>query len=300
MQIQSLSVVVPNRQCINHCASCPSRMHDNNYQFLFDPSEAEFDIYLNDYLKRLEFARQKGCDTVMLTGTSEPQQNRYFLTLFGMMMKMMKDPFKNIEMQCTGAMLDDDDPNYEGYLKFLRRHVGLTTLALSLFSLDREENEKIINPPKSLKLYPNDIACRARNQGITVRICLNLTKYFDQYAQNPGTLFRGIKGAWYADQLTLRCLYAGDDDCPENRWVRKNAAKPETVEALRDYIRANGTVLGRLPYGAVKYAVEGLSVVLDDDSMGKSADIPDNYKYLILRPDCKLYSSWDDPGSLVF
>ena len=24
------------------------------------------------------------------------------------------------------------------------------------------------------------------------------------------------------------------------------------------------------------------------------------YKYLILRPNCKLYSQWDDPASLIF
>ena len=89
MNIQSLSIVVPNKACINHCASCPSRMHDNNYQMLFDENRPDFDLYLKDYMKRLEFARDNGCNTLMLTGTSEPQQNRRFLTLFGMMMQMM-------------------------------------------------------------------------------------------------------------------------------------------------------------------------------------------------------------------
>lgn len=295
MQIQSLSIVVPNKQCINHCASCPSRMHDNDYQFLFDPSEPDFDIYLADYLKRLEYARDNGCNTVMLTGTSEPQQNRNFLTLFGMMMKMMKNPFRSIEMQCTGVLLDKD------YLRFLHRHVGLTMLALSVFSLNQEQNAAIVNPPnmKNICLDPHDVACMAHQEGLSVRLCLNLTKYFDDFADNPEALFRNMKGAWRADQLTLRCLYAGEDDCPENEWVRKNAARPKTVESLKQYIRQNGTPLGRLPYGAVKYAVNGMSVVLDDDSMGKAPDIPDSYKYLILRPDCRLYSSWDEPGSLV-
>lgn len=32
----------------------------------------------------------------------------------------------------------------------------------------------------------------------------------------------------------------------------------------------------------------------------KTGDIEENYKYLILRPDCKLYSAWDDPASLIF
>ena len=36
----------------------------------------------NDYLKRMEFARDNGCNTVMITGTSEPQQNKDFLSFF--------------------------------------------------------------------------------------------------------------------------------------------------------------------------------------------------------------------------
>lgn len=52
-------------------------------------------------------------------------------------------------------------------------------------------------------------------------------------------------------------------------------------------------------------SLHGLSVVLDDDCMGKrdctaDGNTEENYKYLILRPDCKLYSAWDDPASLIF
>ena len=41
------------------------------------------------------------------------------------------------------------------------------------------------------------------------------------------------------------------------------------------------------------------------DDMGKrdctaEENTEENYKYLILRPDCKLYSAWDDPASLIF
>lgn len=292
MQIQSLSVVVPNRQCINHCASCPSRMHDNNYPMLFDIQNADFGRHAENYLKRLKFARDNGCNTMMLTGTSEPQQNRQFLAMLGMMLKRMKNPFKSIEMQCTGAMLD------ENYLTFLRDHVGLTTLALSVFSLESDENRVIVNPPEAVKLEPLEVAKMAESMDLNIRICLNLTKHFDRYT-DIGCLFYGLKNVWMADQVTLRVLYAGGDDCPENIWVRENRASQNTVNALKNYIISNGTSLGRLPYGAVRYAIDGMSVVLDDDSMGKEMEVPDSYKYLILRPDCRLYSSWDDPASLV-
>ena len=91
MKIQSLSVVVPNKKCINDCQFCVSKMHTDQYKNQMDDNLPFFDLYLKDYLERLEFARHNGCNTVMLTGNSEPQQNRKFLTYFGMFMQMMRD-----------------------------------------------------------------------------------------------------------------------------------------------------------------------------------------------------------------
>ena len=106
MKIQSLSVVVPNRTCVNNCAFCVSKMHCDAYKNQMDDNLPFFDLYLKDYLKRLEFARDNGCNTIMLTGNSEPQQNRKFLTYFGMMMQLMQHPFRWIEMQTTGTLID--------------------------------------------------------------------------------------------------------------------------------------------------------------------------------------------------
>ena len=294
MKIQSLSVVVPNKECINHCASCPSRMHDNAYPILLDQNRPDFNRYLKEYLKRLEYARDNGCNVLMLTGTSEPQQNRSFLAWFGMMMQMMETPFRNIEMQCTGALLD------QNYIQFLRDHVGVTTMALSVFSLDTEENMRIIHPNINVLINPRDTAAMVKEAGMSLRMCLNLTDYFDKYDDLPGLLFDKMKNVYHADQITLRVLYAGDDNKRENEWVRSHAANKSTVKSLYDYIVANGTLLGRLPYGAYKYGLDGMSVVIDGDSMGKESESVETYKYLILRPDCRLYSSWDDPASMVY
>lgn len=119
MKIQSLSVVVPNNKCINNCKFCVSKMHANDVKDQLNENLPFFDLYMNDYIKRLEFARDNGCNTVMLTGNSEPQQNRKFLSYFGMFMKMMNRPFRWVEMQTTGVLLDDP------YLRFLRNHVGV-------------------------------------------------------------------------------------------------------------------------------------------------------------------------------
>ena len=59
------------------------------------------------------------------------------------------------------------------------------------------------------------------------------------------------------------------------------------------------TPVGKTMYGADIRHVKKMSVIFDDDCMGKSPT-SNAVKYLILRPNCKLYSSWDDPASLVF
>ena len=58
--------------------------------------------------------------------------------------------------------------------------------------------------------------------------------------------------------------------------------------------------ISKTMYGySIRY-INGMSVVFDDDCMGKNPKNDNTLKYLILRPNCKLYSSWDDPASLVF
>lgn len=72
------------------------------------------------------------------------------------------------------------------------------------------------------------------------------------------------------------------------------------MKYLQNYVWTHGKVLGVLPHGAVKYSVDELCVVMDEDCMDKREKTGEDYKYLILQPDCKLYSQWDDPASLIF
>lgn len=36
MNIQTISIVVPTKGCVNQCPFCVSRMHENNYENSFD------------------------------------------------------------------------------------------------------------------------------------------------------------------------------------------------------------------------------------------------------------------------
>lgn len=294
MKAQSLSVVVPNQHCINSCQFCVSRMNDTKYKNQMDDNLPFFDLYLKDYLKRLNFAKKNGCNTVMLTGDSEPQQNRKFLTYFGLFMQMMHDPFEWIEMQTTGVLLDAN------YLRFLRNHVGVNVISLSISSFDDDENRSIIGVPATVQHSIGSLCKEIKKYDFTLRLSLNLSEAFSEYG--PEDLFTTCYELG-ADQVTLRVLYADDGTTDPGAWVLQHQLQQSKINELFSYISDFGTVIGRLPYGATKYSVDGMSVVLDNDCMGKkqeTEEAADTYKYLILRPDCKLYSSWDDPASLIF
>lgn len=288
MIIQSLSVVVPTANCINNCAFCVAHMHQDEYLNQLDHNKPFYDLYEEDYIARLEFARDNGCNTVMLTGNGEPQQNRAFLEKFGTMNRQLQKPFRWIEMQTTGTLLDDN------YLRFLRNHVKVSTISISLSSFNSAENAQIcgMRDPVDLIWLCNEI----KKYDFNLRLSINLTSTFDKY--EPETILDGAKRIFHADQVTFRKLYVSGNNTCQDQWIAENGASAECVQRIRDYIRTYGKPLGQLEYGGTKYSLCGMSTVLDEDCMAKTPKA--EYKYLILRPNCKLYSQWDDPASLIF
>lgn len=286
MQIQSLSVVVPNKQCINNCPFCVSKMHKKEYKNQLNENLPFYDLYLKDYLKRLEFARDNGCNTIMLTGDSEPQQNRQFLMTFGLLMQIMKNPFRWIEMQTTGVLLD------KNYLRFLRNHVGVNTISLSISSFDNNLNNTIIRTKIPIDI--KNLCSEIKLYDFNLRLSINLHCFFDNEPKEYFTTAQELG----ADQITFRKLYANGDN-PQSAWIERNQINDFSFNKLKDYVISNGRFLEYLPFGQAKYSVRGISTVIDDDCMN-TKERKDDLKYLILREDCKLYSKWDDKGSLVF
>lgn len=289
MSVQSLSIVVPNKRCINDCAFCVSKMHCSDTKNMMDDNKPFYDLYLKDYMKRLSYCKEQGIDTIMLTGDSEPQQNRNFLTYFGLFMQLMDHPFHKIEIQTTGTLID------RNYLRFLRNHVGVNTIALSLSSFNSEKNREYNGTPTNLKVDINQLCRDIKEYDFNLRLCLNMTDAFNW--NDIDSIFSTAK-ALGADQITFRVLYSSFSGTPQDGWISVHGAKPAVAERVKSYIAEHGTLLGTLPYGAKKYSVQGMSTVIDTDCMNK-VDKEEN-KYYILCPDCKLYSQWDDLASLIF
>ena len=147
----------------------------------------------------------------------------------------------------------------------------------------------------------SQLVSTAKLYGMNVRLCLNLTSAFNHY--RPEDFFHicntiGVSDMdTGVDQITFRKIYA-DGAGDEATWVWNNLYDEEKFKAIQKYIKRFGTPIAILPYGYVQYSVHGISTVIDDNCMAKN-EIK-SYKYAILRPNGKLYSRWDDSGSLIF
>lgn len=289
MKVQSLSVCVPSG-CINKCRFCVSHMRrqEGLYKNTIETwGYAYADVV--DYAKRLAFARDNGCNIAMLTGEGEPTLNMNFLHYFSDVNSRLQSPFRWIEIQTSGTALDKDK------LVGLRREVGVNTISLSVSALDDDINAEYNRTPEKYKVNIKELCRLIKDFDFNLRLSLNLTNALHSFS--PVQILERAK-CLGADQVTFRVLYTSGKRTEEDEWIKCNQLDPKKVVEIGEYIVKEGKPLEILPYGAVKYSIDGLSVVLDGDCM--STEPKEVMRYLILRPDCRLYSKWDDKASLIF
>lgn len=293
---QSLSICVPGKKCINQCKFCVSCMHADAYKNQMNENLPFYDLYFEDYVKRMIFAKENDANIMMITGDIEPLQNRHFLQTLAMINKYVlpqrgSSAFNWIEIQTSAVGFN------EGYARFLRNTVGVSVLSLSLSSFDDEVNAKIVGMPKNMQVNIKEVCETAKKYDFTLRLSLNMSCGMlwstgeTSYSEIIPEIFLKAK-ALGADQLTFRKFYA-DGDNEQSRWIKSNAVDDTFFTHLHDYVREEGKLIGTLPYGYNQYSVNGTSVVIDEDCMNEGKAGKETSKYFVLRPDCKLYDGWN-------
>jgi hypothetical protein len=304
MKIQSISIVVPTKGCINKCKFCVSRMHESNYENKFDEIA---------YRKRIKYASLNKVNTLILTGTGEALQNRDFLIKLQTVLEKEHHPFPNVELQTSGVLLEKPE-NIQ-----LLRNLGVNTISLSVSNIFSSENNwDIIGSPKQYRPSLPDLCKFIKDRGFNLRLSLNMTKAYDK--REAFEIYKRCSDLG-ANQITLRKLYYSDDDpkreSDQTKWVKKNSCDEDKFFEIEGYITGdrfldpndpidgtiirgggNGKPLYRLPFGAMVYSFEGMSIAIDDNCMSKNNT--EDLKYVILRENGKLYCQWDDEGSLIF
>jgi len=308
MKIQSLSIVVPGG-CVNDCACCVSKLHTDGEDVYKNQIEKNYqfeDLYQSDYVDAMSFARDNGCNTIMYTGDGEALLNMGFIRKVVEINKQLEQPFRWSELQTTGVYLlkKSAENGGEVNLRWLRNYVRVKTISLSLFNIfDSDLNAAYSKPKVKLAFVDVDKTClHIKKYDFTLRLSLNMVDYYNDVT--PEQIFERARQLG-ANQVTFRVLY--NIDHPSNKkekkisdWIREHRVKDEKIQEINEYIRTHGQILEQLPFGAYRYSLHGMSVVLDDDCMSKGNDKKEDVKYLVLRPNSKLYTKWDDEGSIIF
>lgn len=288
--IQSLSIAVP-ALCLNDCCFCVAKMHSQDYPNMLSNNKRFYHLYIEDFRKRLIYVRERSCDSVVLTGDGEPLLNWQFLKDFGLINKGLPSSFKHIELQTSGTTLED------WYLRFLREHVGVTTISLSLSDMfDNVKNAQYNRTKQGYEIDIDHLCSEIKRYDFNLRLSLNMTKTYECFTTDY--IFHRAKNNLKADQITFRILYESGLNTPQDQWIQQNRVSDYKIKEINEYIKLNGHPLERLSFGAMRYSVNGMSVVVDEDCM--NTEVKEELKYMILRPNCKLYTKWDDQGSLVF
>lgn len=301
--IQSLSICCPAKKCINHCETCTARQHTNPYLNKYGEGHTDAFEYWDNVIKRMRYAQSKGCTTVILTGSNEPQQDRRWLEALWLAMRSLPEPFTNIEIQTTGAFIDDD------YLLFFKS-IGVTTVAVSTFNIFSDKVNRQIEHCADNNLCIESLCSMIKSHGLNLRICVNVTDYVldDSDEENKSREAQVILhrcATLGADQVTFRKMWSVEGT-PEGDWIEEHCAylSNKIIYQVREDVKKDGQLIYRLPYGAERYDYMGFSIVVDTDSMAKEGILKDTsdvvLKYYIIREDGKMYSSWDSKASLVF
>lgn len=224
---QSLSICVPGKKCINQCKFCVSCMHADAYKNQMNENLPFYDLYLEDYVKRMIFAKENDANIMMITGDIEPLQNRHFLQTLALINKYVLpqrgcSAFNWIEVQTSAVGFD------RNYARFLRNTVGVSVLSLSLSSFDDEKNAEIVGMPKSMKVNIEEVCEIAKEYDFTLRLSLNMSKQMimsvtesSRYSNIMPAIFLKVKELG-ADQVTFRKFYT-DGNNEQSNWIRNNA-----------------------------------------------------------------------------
>ena len=287
MNIQSLSIMVPcGGHCMNNCKFCVSRMRDD--ESIFGKEIISATNIPQSYIDRIKYVRDAGCDNMIITGTTEPQQNMEFIkVLLWKINKNLPKPFYNIAIQTTGANMSESN------ISFLATS-GVNTLALSVSSFNADRNWEIIQTPKAArKMTVDELIAHGKANGMNVRICLNLTDEFNPYSLEYIFQWANERNV---DQLTFRKIYRSGKNTEQDKWIIEH--NYNNYSKIGNFIINNGTPIRKLPFGAMLYDCMGIGVVGDEDCMAKNN--LNDMRYTILRPNNHLYSSWNLKGSLIY
>ncbi len=287
MRISTFSIVTGSGACDARCPFCVSRMTGAAPPRPIEPCWRNFEI-------ACQLAVRAGATTAMLTGKGEPTLWPELVTEY--LERLRRHPIPLLELQTNGlgvARGRVDRGTLEGW-----HALGLSTVAVSVASLDPEENRAIYTPQQP---YP-DLAATVRvlhDVGFTVRLICVMLKGMVDGPERVAELVAFAR-AERVEQLTLLPVTSPDatHDQEAAAWVGAHALGRAALRALQKWLEYPGTPVLELPHGARVYDVRGQNVCLNH-CLDPRPTRPDEMRNLIFYPDGRLRHRWDAEGAVI-
>ncbi len=272
MTYKTLVVEVPGNVCAGKCCFCCV-----DRDKIIEPKKIKhLSEFMKIYSPRMNYAKDLGCDTMLISGNIEPMQVEDFIADV-LHTNKEKSSFWKIELQTSGYKLKDHLNSI-----FLDQ---IHTISLSISSFDFHENERITG----FKLDHGVIKDISRNYNL--RLSINLTRQVADFIKRNGVdgLFKQCK-ALGARQIVIRQLDSYEKTKNDSFIMQEREYAEDKLWEIEKVLFNYGKKIGKYR------SIDGMSVFIDDDCLNKN----NKDRRLILRQDGKLYTSWDNPASLIF
>jgi len=286
MKAQNLTISVPAERCDKNCPYCISMI-------TWQPDNDIIRMYENlSAVQRV--ADRAGVTNVLITSKREPFMNSGETLHFA---RCFMDYW--LEIQTNGLYLSKhvSSDNEAFAIELSRCRVNVIA-----FSIDQlEDIDNYADVFKTLKKF-----------GIITRVCINLTKkitskYGFYNITEAVTKHRDERGIPYVRQLLFRDINYPSTASKDSRvvqWIDENVNSAHYTSIVAQAVRAEATgdmrELRKIPHtGVTIYSYKNLSICFSDYCI-QEKNRTEDIRSLIFQSDGHLYTSWDDPASILF
>jgi molybdenum cofactor biosynthesis enzyme MoaA len=241
-----------------------------------------------------KLAMQAGATTAMLTGKGEPT---LWPELIGEYLDCLKDyPIPIIELQTNGLNIARGKVSDETLVDWYDK--GLSTIAISVASIDRTENSSIYTPGKT---YPDLMLTveKLHKIGFGVRLICILCKGYTDTCEKINGFIQYAK-LFDIEQLTFLPVSKPDNssNAAVSKWVEEHTLSRGELREIHKWLEFNGMVVLELPHGAKVYDIFGQNVCMNN-CLDPRPTSNDQIRNLIYFPDGRIQHRWDAKGSII-
>lgn len=277
MKAQNLTISVPCDKCDKDCPYCISSI-------TWSP-EPNVKLMMANLSKVKRTADQSGITSVLITSKKEP-----FLD-FGRMLWLCGH-FKDywLEVQTNGIYLNK-------HADMCARDMAKNGVNVVAFSIDVLSD---------IDKYSKTFTILAKH-GIITRLCINLTKmitkrYGFYSIMEKITQYKDGNGIPLIRQVLFRNINypsTAFEGHPAVKWINDNVSRVDYMTIIDQMKRSNLKKIRTIPHtGTVIYSYKSVSVCFSDYCIQESNKTED-IRSLIFQGDGHLYTSWDDPASII-